>query len=338
LSGASGPAALDGSLAAMRGEPLGIIGTWGDTDDNAQRQHAVAPALAGWDGAVSVAVGALVAGETWAQAADGAFEARWRDAVRALAAARAGKGLTFIQIAHEMNGDWMAWSVTSSNFEAFKAAWRRYAAIIRAEFPAARIVFTANAGTASDIGIPAMWPGDDVVDVYGVDLYTGWAPLDSRADWEAHFLDAELGDSPRGLGAHQAFARAHGKPLAFPEWGLRADDPSGSDHPDFIANMHTFMSTHAAAPGVDPAGRVIFDVYFNVEHDGDARWRIDNAAANPRSAAAYAVLTWGTGSDTSAVVPDLPTLPCPTAEPTPLALPGPSRPTPAAASPSPGGR
>ena len=87
--------------------------------------------------------------------------------------------------------------------EAFKAGWRRYAAILRAEFPAARIVFTANAGTASDIGIPAMWPGDDVVDVYGVDLYTGWVPLDSRADWDAHLMDTERGDSPRGIGAHQ---------------------------------------------------------------------------------------------------------------------------------------
>ncbi|MFZ0159841.1 MAG: glycosyl hydrolase, partial [Kineosporiaceae bacterium] len=296
-------------------------------------------ALAGWDGAVSVAVGALVAGETWAQAADGAFVARWTDAVRTLAAARAGKGPTFIQIAHEMNGDWMAWSVTSSTLEAFRAGWRRYAAIIRAEFPAARLVFTANAGTASDIGIPAMWPGDDVVDVYGVDLYTGWAPLDSRADWEDHFLDTELGDSPRGLGAHQAFAQAHGKPLAFPEWGLRADDPSGSNHPDFITNMHTFMSTHAAAPGVDPAGRVIYDVYFNVEHDGDPRWRIDNTAANPRSAAAYAALTWGTASDTTTTTapPDPPPLTCPPAVPTTSASPGASRLTPATASPPPGG-
>ncbi len=189
---------MDGSLAAMRGEPLGIIGTWGDTDDAAQRLHGVAAALAGWDGAVSVAVGALVAGETWAQAADGAFEERWSDATRTLATARAGKGPTFVQIAHEMNGDWMPWSVTSSTVDAFQAGWRRYAAILRAEFPAARIVFTANAGTASDIGIPAMWPGDDVVDVYGVDLYTGWVPLDSRADWDAHLMDTERGDSPRG--------------------------------------------------------------------------------------------------------------------------------------------
>ena len=332
---------MDGSLAAMRGEPLGIIGVWGDTDDAAQRQHGVAAALAGWDGAVSVAVGALVAGETWAQAADGAFEERWRDAARTLAAARAGKGPTFVQIAHEMNGDWMPWSVTSSTVDAFKAGWRRYAAILRVEFPAARIVFTANAGTASDIGIPAMWPGDDVVDVYGVDVYTGWVPLDSRADWDAHLMDIERGDSPRGIGAHQGFAAAHGVPLAFPEWGLRADDPSGSDHPGFIANMHAFMAAHAAAPGADPAGRVIYDVYFNVDHGGDARWRIDNTTANPRSAAAYAALTWGSsssdsGSDTTTTTPeDPPPQPCPTVVPTPSA--SPPAPTSPAASPTPWG-
>ncbi len=46
-------------------------------------------------------------GDLWAQAvADGAFEERWSDATRTLATAPAP---TFVQIAHEMNGDWMSW-------------------------------------------------------------------------------------------------------------------------------------------------------------------------------------------------------------------------------------
>ncbi len=102
------------------------------------------------------------------------------------------------------------------------------------------------------------------------------------------------------------------------------------------------MAAHAAAPGADPAGRVIYDVYFNVDHGGDARWRIDNTTANPRSAAAYAALTWGSSSsgsrgDTTATPDNPPPQPCPTVVPTPSASPPAPTPTSPAASPSPWG-
>jgi beta-mannanase len=72
------------------------------------------------------------------------------------------------------------------------------------------------------------YPGDDVVDVVGVDCYDDNSGID-------HLINGEY-----GMNQWAQFAAAHGKPIALPEWGLM----SGGDNPDYIQGMYDFMVSH----------------------------------------------------------------------------------------------
>lgn len=82
--------------------------------------------------------------------------------------------------------------------------------------------------------------------------------------------------------------------MAFPEWALRHEE-GGGDDVEFIRGMHEFMSAHAAHPGdSDVAGKVIYDVYFNIAMDSD-QFLIMNGP-NVKASAQYRRLHWGTAT------------------------------------------
>jgi hypothetical protein len=283
-SGAAGDEARDGSFGTWRGRPITVIGVWCDTTEQAQTDMTAVDRYASFVGDMDVAVGGLVKGETWQEAASGAFVQRWTTAARNLRAKRAGKGVTYIRIAHEMNGKWFDWSVDSTNLAAYKQAYRLYASIIRKEFPEARLTWSPNGGNHADVSIDAMYPGADVVDVIGPDIYDGWPTVDSPASWRKVAAMWTDPNSPRGLTAWQIYAKRKGKPLAMPEWGL----PYG-DHPEFIKGVHNVLSTNKAAKGKIPnAGRVVYDIYYNVEE----KFKIYNGPLT-KSGAMYKKLVWG---------------------------------------------
>jgi hypothetical protein len=62
------------------------------------------------------------------------------------------------------------------------------------------------------------YPGDDMVDIVGVDFYDMYPAYPDRAAWDAGFRSTQNG-GPRGLGTWLEFAKAHGKRLSVPEWG-----------------------------------------------------------------------------------------------------------------------
>jgi hypothetical protein len=261
VSGASGPEAADGSFGSWRGKPIGLVGTWSDTSEQLQTEMSGADGFAGFSGQMDIAVGALVRGETWEQAAAGQFVQRWTTAIRNLRAKRAGKGTTYIRIAHEMNGDWMAWGVNASTLPAYLKGYRLYASIVRKEFPQARLVFSPNSGNHTNVTIEQLWPGDDVVDVIGPDLYDAYPSITSQKAWDAEVNAWSTPGSPHGLGAWQQFAARHGRPIALPEWALRADDD-----PLFIRGVHDLMARYPAVSGSSSnAGRFVYDCYYNAE-------------------------------------------------------------------------
>ena len=286
-SGASGKSAIDGSFGSWRGKPVQVIAIWGDTTAEEQTEISALGAVDGFDGDLDVAVGALAEGESWERAAQGAYADRWRQAAKTIAAHRSGKpGTTYVRFAHELNGSWFDWKVTSGNLAAFKTAWRLYHDILAQEYPAAKLVFSPNNGSHSDVPVSDIYPGDELVDVIGVDFYDGWPSVTSQEDWDKVLYATEKGDQPRGVGAWQRFAAAHGKPLSFPEWGLQK-----GDHPAFIKAMHEFLSANAARPG-DVAGKVVYDVYFDIAHGGNKGFML-TGSANPQSAQLYRSLQWG---------------------------------------------
>lgn len=284
VSGASGPEILDGSFGAFRGEPLGLAGAWADTGETVQTEMSGVESFSGFDGEMDIAVGALVEGETWAQAAAGTFVPRWTTAVRKLKALRGGKGTTYIRIAHEMNGDWMDWSVNSKSLEAYKKGYRLYASIVRTEFPQARLTWSPNGGNHTDVSIDAQWPGDDVVDVIGPDIYDFDPDPTTAETWRREANAWLTPQSPSGLAAWQQYAARRGKPLALPEWGL-----ASGDDPEWIRQVHAFLALHAAAKGSrNAAGKVVYDCYFNAEQ----KFKL-HQGPNTAAGEAYAALRWG---------------------------------------------
>jgi len=89
------------------------------------------------------------------------------------------------------------------------------------------------------------------VDVIGVDIYDSGMPgdpADPSARWES------LENKPGGLAQIVAFARAHGKPLSFPEWGV-VDAGNGGlgDDPAFVRGIATVVKDND----------VLYEAYFD---------------------------------------------------------------------------
>ncbi len=140
-----------------------------------------------------------------------------------------------IRIGWEFNGNWFPWAAAKDP-EAFVAHWRRISQVMRA-VPGNRFRFdwTVNAGTNA-MNPEKAYPGDEYVDIIGLDAYNhSWAPWrnDPVARWR------EIRSGPYGLEWHLNFARARGKPVAFPEWGTgdRGDGHGGGDDPLYIQGM-----------------------------------------------------------------------------------------------------
>lgn len=141
---------------------------------------------------------------------------------------------------------------------AWKGYWRRIVTTMRGVKGARfRFDFTFNRGRDA-IPWSDCYPGDDVVDIIGTDSYD--QPAGS-------FFDQHIWE-PFGLNDHAEFARLHGKPISFPEWGLFRN----YDNPHYIWRMHEWMGRH------DVAYQSITD------YCPHGVWQCNQ---NPRSAGAY---------------------------------------------------
>lgn len=160
----------------------------------------------------------------------------------------------------------------------FAKAFRHYALAVRAT--GADVTFCWNPEWGWQPVNPELaYPGDDVVDYIGVDNYDQtWArnppfPPDISAIAWNDFLNAQWGGN-----YFVNFAKQHGKPFCFPEWGLciRPDGHGLGDDPAFVDRMADFIAEHAA-----------WHVYFDIDRS-DARYRISPPSTQfPLGAARY---------------------------------------------------
>jgi hypothetical protein len=111
------------------------------------------------------------------------------------------------------------------------------------------------------------YPGDDVVDIVGMDSYDQ-RPGSSFQDYI---------DQPGGLRAQAEFAAQHGKPISFPEWGLF----DYGDDPQYVQGMHDWIASH--------------DVVYQTITDYCPHGVWQCAGHNPKASARYRAL-FGTGS------------------------------------------
>ncbi|MFD5001210.1 glycoside hydrolase family 26 protein [Streptomyces buecherae] len=159
--------------------------------------------------------------------ADGAFDRHFRTLARRLV--RLGAPDTVIVLGWEMNGVTYT-GRCAPDPPAWRAYWRRVVTAMRA-VPGQRLRFDFAPSRGEDaIGWTACYPGDDVVDILGMDSYDQ-PPGEDFADYV---------NQPYGLRHQVEFAAAHGKPISYPEWGLFRN----GDNPAFMRGMLEWMAAH----------------------------------------------------------------------------------------------
>jgi hypothetical protein len=166
-----------------------------------------------------------------------------------------GLGASVIRLGHEPNGSWYHHGLGSdpSQYRNWARLWARTVRAMRS-VPGADFRFDLSISAGyRPISLRSYYPGDDVVDFIGVDLYDGGPVLQGMRDpgqrWNA--LSSEDG----GLLEIARFARRHGKRLSLPEWGLRPRSlpGGGGDNPGFVSRVARFARAH----------HVAYQCYFN---------------------------------------------------------------------------
>jgi hypothetical protein len=170
-----------------------------------------------------------------------------------------GRGRSIVRIGWEANGDWFPWNTRAAQAADYVAAYRHIVGVLRSEAPELVIDFDVACGTPlrgqSDRTdtLTKLYPGDDVVDVVGCDTYDWYHTTSKDAGgWE-------LTQRPKdavGIADVADFARAHGKGLTIPEWGLASEDEGGAaDNPYFIERMREYFDSNADI--------LVMENYFN---------------------------------------------------------------------------
>lgn len=215
--------------------------------------------------------------EHWRSAARGEFDRYYREVAAKLRAY--GVRGTVFRIGWEANGNSHAWQARTDPPN-YIATFRRIADILRDAVPDCRIEWTMLKRGSQTGSVLDLYPGDDWVDIVGLDFYDHWPAINDEATWQQLYNSTFRG-GPAGPGAWLDFARSRGKPLAFPEWAVCNNwPPPSTDNPFYIRKMFEFLSQNAAD--------IAYETYFNQ----NLRHRLWPAGINPKAAAAYRSL-WG---------------------------------------------
>ncbi|MGW7205990.1 glycoside hydrolase family 26 protein [Streptomyces sp. NPDC054837] len=170
--------------------------------------------------------------------------------------------------------------------EAWKKYWNRIVTTMRS-VPGQKFRFDFTPSRGQDaIGWTKCYPGDDTVDIIGMDSYD---------QPEGISFDQQVKE-PYGLQEHVEFAKSHGKAISYPEWGLFRN----GDNAEYMRRMLAWMDEHK------PLYNTLTD------YCPHGVWQCDD---NPKASEIYrSVLSGRTDEPTPA--PTEPT-PDPTPEPTP---------------------
>ncbi|MFF0512591.1 glycoside hydrolase family 26 protein [Streptomyces sp. NPDC004250] len=148
--------------------------------------------------------------------------------------------------------------------EAWKTYWKRIVTTMRA-VPGQKFRFDYTPSRGRD-AVPwtTCYPGDETVDIIGMDSY----------DQPRGMTFDEQVKEPYGLQAHVDFAKKHGKPISYPEWGLFRN----GDNAEYMRRMLAWMDEHKP-------------VYNTVtDYCPHGVWQCDD---NPRSTAVYRSVLFG---------------------------------------------
>lgn len=261
-------------FAQARGRPVDVLAVFPTRDSWATilQDWWMSPTAVpeGFTGTLAVGVPLFPGDGSLAAAASGADDARWEELGRLIASRYPD---AWVRPGWEMNIPNWPWAATPENVSEYKVAFRRAATALRRGGPGLRIVFNPNEGRGASLPDARLaYPGDDVVDVIGIDAYD-WYPAYDSGGWEEHRT------KDQGWDFWANFARARGKKFAVPEWGvMTGSDASGGDNPTYIRSVLEWMG--------DNADIMAFDAYFEETQDY-CRCAL---SLNPKAAAEYAAV------------------------------------------------
>lgn len=164
---------------------------------------------------------------------------------------------------------------TNNNIEKammYRSCFRNFVATVQANHPDNKFIYEWNVHQDGTRGsMEAAWPGNEFVDVVGVDIYDAYytnntaCKNDGNCRWEKRTKVV--------LDKIKAFADSVGKPIGISElgiWSAGKDDRGGGDNPVFIKNICDWVK--------DEANRVLYYAYFDENADGDHRLGIPSHA------------------------------------------------------------
>ncbi|KPI28986.1 Endoglucanase H/Glycosyl hydrolase family 26 [Actinobacteria bacterium OV320] len=217
------------------------------------------------------------------QGAAGEFDHHFRALAERLVALKVPD--TVIVLGWEMNG------ITYTHRcgpdpEAWKKYWNRIVSTMRS-VPGQKFRFDFTPTRGKD-AVPwtECYPGDDTVDILGMDSY----------DQPTGLSFDEQVKEPYGLQAHVDFAKSHGKPISYPEWGLFRN----GDNAEYMRRMLAWMDEHK------PLYNTVTD------YCPHGVWQ---CGQNPQASAVYRSLMSGRTDEPGTP----PTSPAPSVEPSPPA-------------------
>lgn len=205
----------------------------------------------------------------WEQScADGDFNSYASELGTSLVAA--GLGNSVIRLGLEMNGIWEADFIGTTIVEQklWAMCFANEATALRQVTGAHFLIDWNPNACVENIPLANYYPGNQYVDIVGLDLFdvgciTPKTPLTFK----------QLANEPAGLSNFEAFARARGKPMSLPEWGLMLI-PSG-DNPGYIDGIGSTFATRDFA----------FETYFDANLE--IRPYLPLGPRTPKSLAAF---------------------------------------------------
>lgn len=292
FSGASGAKVSDEMFGSWRGTPLEAIGTW----VNDPAIYPFTPSNPGcpecgeyldWSGLADIGLSPDKVWQGWDAEAAGVNDSWWHRIGMNLRLewSRRSRGLWYLRPYYEANGDWFTYAIGTKT-AAFKTAFARTAAILRAEFPEARIMLGTACATpgvnrplVSDI-----WPDDASFDLLSVDFYNTYPWVNSASAFQTKITS---GAGANSLDQLRILAGQHGKKMVVSEWGSASvnNGGGGGDAPEFFTAMNNWLVQHQ--------DQVEMEIYFNVDEGYPERYYLWNGGINPSqpvSAARYVTL------------------------------------------------
>lgn len=219
------------------------------------------------------------------------------DTYRGIAEAYRDAGYKTIdmRIGWEMNGDFMPWSMgtTTESVNQWKAAFAHVADVVHGvSGMKVNVVWNPNASNNNKIDVKSAYPGDDKVDIIGLDIYSPTYKYDGSVSNSQYYNNPSAsqyhanGEDPAQWGLAQTIdlAKAHGKPVGIGETGIAVGD--NTDLPATIA-------ADFSAPGAPQLAFVnVWDVWT-----GEGDWHFTDGH-NPAAAKAWAS-AFGSGTSSA---------------------------------------